>query len=323
MATRTCPSCGTQYVATVRSCIDCGAALVADASATSATEAKSTSTTTTTSGDREQIGYELPGWGNQLKVALDGMLEREGVPRVWGATELLVPAEFEAAVDRLIEVVEGTDLDEPADDEPQVALEIEGLDQDVVDDLEARLLANAVPHVWSDEGELLIAEADEERVLELIDAAFEMADDDGDDAVDVQAALSSLYVSVDRLAKRPDDHKRVAAFVGAAEVVTAMSVPYGFEAAAWQEVVDETTALVTLVGGEDDVRADDDEDGGTDDERDDERGETATGSETGIDDELEPDEADEDGSEISDDDDSEPGLDELIRSLRDHLREIV
>lgn len=298
MATRTCPTCGTQYVATVRSCIDCGAALVADTSSPPASEAKSTTTTSTSSGEREQIGYELPGWGNQLKVALKGMLDGEGVPHVWGVNELLVPAEFEATADRLIEAVEGGELVEPGDDEAQVALEIEGLDQDIVDDLEARLLANAVPHVWSDDGELLVAEADEERVLELIDAAFDAAEEHGDGDASVQDVLSALYVSVDRLANRPGDRKRIDAFLAAAEVVPTMAVPYGFAAKAWAEVVDETTALVALV-------RDDEDDEEAAPEADEDRPDTDTDAE--------------DESETDD----EPGLDDLVRSLRDHLREIV
>lgn len=244
MATRSCPTCGTQYVATVRRCIDCGATLVDDETSVTAPEAKSTTLT----GDRGQVGYELPGWGNQLKVALEGMLDNEGVPRVWEATVLSVPAEFEETVDGLIATLEGREVAEPDEDAPQVALEIEGLDQDTVDLLEARLLAAEIAHLWSEDGELVVAEADEAAVLELLDAVFEEIAEEPADGVDVQGVLSELYVVLDRLVKRPADAKLAAALGDAAEPVLSMGVPYGFEAAAWRELTGSLEGLVSMVG---------------------------------------------------------------------------
>lgn len=292
MATRTCPSCGTQYVATVRSCIDCGEVLVGETTSVRSAEAKSTATV----GDREFVGYELPGWGNQLKVALEGMLEREGVPRSWEAAVLRVPAEFESEVDRLIEVVEGTDLPEPDDEAPQVALEIEGLDADTYDELNRRLIAGSVAHAWNDEGDLLVAEADEARVLELIDAAFEGADTGGGDDVDVQAVLSRLYVAVDRLMHRPDDHKRIDAYREAAEPLDGLGVPYGFEPAVWEEITGATAGLLALLDDPEDEDAED-EDAPEDDDAEDE-------------DEPEEDE------EVS-------PVERAARTLRERLRQLV
>lgn len=313
MATRSCPSCGTQYVATVRRCIDCGSTLVDDKTTATAPEAKSPSG----SADRGHIGYELPGWGNQLKVALEGMLEKEGVPRVWEATVLLVPEEFEATVDALIEAVEGREVPEPDEDEPLVALEIEGLDQDTVDALEARLMAEGVPHLWSEEGDLLVAEDDEEKVLALIDDVFDEAEQGGGSDLDSQAALSALYVAVDRLMKRPGDDKLRRAFVAAAEPVAEAGVPYGFELAAWKAVIDETSTLVSLVDvGEEanpdrlEADTDADEEADADDE--------ADGDGDGVA-QPDPDEVEAENGNTG----GEDLVAERARSLREQLREIV
>ncbi|MCB0977213.1 MAG: hypothetical protein KDB02_07100 [Acidimicrobiales bacterium] len=315
MATRSCPSCGTQYVATVRRCIDCGSTLVDDTTTATAADAKSA----TGSDDRGQIGYELPGWGNQLKVALEGMLEKEGVPRVWEATVLLVPAEFEDTVDGLIEAVEGREVPEPDEDEPLVALEIEGLDQDTVDALEARLMAEGVPHLWSDEGDLLLGEDDEEKVLALIDAVFDEVEEGGGSSVDSQAVLSGLYVAVDRLMKRPDDEKLRRAFRTAAEPIDEMPVPYGFELASWQEVVRRTTELVTLSKVDQDPDGSgDDEDGDSDLEPVESAADVGDGGQDRAGDEDGEDEPDGEGDEASD-----AGLAEKARVLREQLREIV
>ncbi|MBX3312891.1 MAG: hypothetical protein KF906_01110 [Actinobacteria bacterium] len=312
MATRTCPSCGTQYVATVRRCIDCGEVLVAEETSVRAAEAKST----VGSGDREQVGYELPGWGNQLKVALEGMLDRNGVPRVWGASMLLVPAEFEAEVDRLIEAVEGTEVPEPDDDTPQVALEIEGLDQDTVDRLEARLIGDGVPHLWDDDGALLVAEADEEKVLAVIDEVFDEVEADHDD-VDVQRVLSSVYVAADRLMKKPDDAKLGKAFRAAAAPLDDVGVPYGFEPDAWSEIVDAIARLVEEAPGAPSSEEPEDE---PEDESESEDDATEEGEEP--DDATEPEKEADEGEEESEEDEGN-GVADLARELRDRLQEIV
>ena len=245
MATRTCPDCGAQYVATVRRCIDCDVVLIDVASGdATGTEPSSASPM----GDGDQVGYELAGWGNQLKVSLEGMLDRAGIARAWEAGALVVSAADEAAVDDLIATLEGGDIDDLDDDVVRVALEIEGLDPEGHDELDARLLADAIWHAWDDEGALVVAEDDEERVLEIID---EVLDDegtgDGSDGLAAQEALSAAYVAVDRLIKGPHERKLAAAYVQAAERLTVVDVPYGFAASTWVELVEEAGALARAV----------------------------------------------------------------------------
>ncbi len=245
MATRICPECGAQYVATVRRCIDCDVVLIDQVSeTTSGPEASSASPV----GDGDQVGYELAGWGNQLKVSLEGMLDRAGVARAWEAGALVVSAADEETVDDLIATLEGGDVDDLDDDVVRVALEIEGLDPEGHDELDARLLADAIWHAWDDEGALVVAEDDEARVLEMIDDVLD-ADDAGDtsDGLAAQAALSAAYVAVDRLVKAPHERKLAAAFVAAAERLDTVDVPYGFAASAWAELVEEAGSLAGAV----------------------------------------------------------------------------
>ena len=265
MATRTCPDCGAQYVATVRRCIDCDVMLtdevvpVDDASAADAASAGAPV------GGGDQLGYELDGWGNQLKITLEGMLSRAGIGRVWEAGALVVSAADEDAVDELIATLEGGDVAELDDDVARVALEIDGLDPDGQDDLDARLLASAIPHAWDNEGALIVAEADEEQVLEIIEESLDHQADDGDDGLAAQAALSAVYVSVDRLVKHPADPKLAATFGSAARSLVGLSVPYGFAAADWSELSDEALALADLVDPAEQVDADDAAEGDADD----------------------------------------------------------
>lgn len=263
MATRTCPDCGTQYVATVRRCIDCDTTLVDDDTGRGEATPAAVSSPL---GDGDQLGYELEGWGNQLKVTLEGMLEAEGVRRVWEAGALVVAAADETAVDELIATVEGDDVPGPDEDVDRVALEIEGLDGDGFAELDARLIAAAVPHAWDDEGALVISEADEDEVLALVEVVLEGADAGGD-GLAAQQALSVLYVAVDRLVKDPTDAKLARTYTEAVGGLGGLGVPYGFAAGEWRSLVAEAEALAGLVGGDGDVLGDGaDEDGGDGDD---------------------------------------------------------
>lgn len=244
MATRTCPGCGAQYVATVRRCIDCDAMLIDEVGPEAEGEAGPSSSSPVGTGD--QLGYELEGWGNQLKVTLEGMLARAGIGRVWEAGALVVAAADEEAVDDLIATLEGDDVAALDDEISRVALEIEGLDADAQAELDARLLARSVPHAWDDEGALVVAEADEDRVLELIDEVLDGAPADGD-GLAAQNALSALFVAVDRLVKNPYDEKLATAYVQAASALDGLAVPYGFVASEWSDLTDEAARLASDV----------------------------------------------------------------------------
>ncbi|CAN5738062.1 hypothetical protein BH23ACT2_BH23ACT2_16390 [soil metagenome] len=255
MATRSCPSCGTQYVATVRRCIDCDATLVDEARSEVSEKAHRAAGSTTSP---EQVAYELEGWGNQLKVTLEGMLEVAGVRRAWEAGALVVAAADEEVVDDLVATVEGDDLPALDDEVTRVALEIEGLDADGGAELDARLIAEAVAHSWDEEGALIVAEVDEDQVLAIIDAVLVGSDDEADGLV-AQQALSALYVAVDKLVKDPEDPKLARSYVEAAGGLDGIGVPYGFAATEWQALMAEAEALADRVrpsGGETDADGD-------------------------------------------------------------------
>lgn len=244
MATRSCPACGTQYVATVRRCIDCDATLVDDARPTDTGERSRAAGSATSD---EQVAYELDGWGNQLKVTLEGMLDQAGVRRAWEAGALVVSAADEEVVDDLIATVEGDDLPALDDDVTRVALEIEGLDADGGAELDARLIAESVAHSWDDEGALIVAEADEDQVLAMVEEVLAGPTDQADGLV-AQQALSSLYVAVDKLVKDPADPKLARSYVEAAAALDGLGVPYGFAAPEWQALVADTADLADRVG---------------------------------------------------------------------------
>lgn len=309
MATRTCPECGAQYVATVRRCIDCDVVLVEEKSG--APEADSTATPM---GDGGQVGYELEGWGNQLKVTLEGMLDNAGINRAWEAGALVVAAHDEEAVDDLIATLEGSDQVELDDDTPRVALEIEGLDADGQAELDARLIAGAVPHAWDDEGALLVAEADEDKVLAIVEEVLDGPDDETD-GLAAADAMSDLYLAVDRLVHHTDDPKLIATYRAAAAAIQGLSVPYGFTTEDWEALVDSAGALAARL----DPATDADGAGDAADEADDDADDAdADSDEDVVDAEVE------DESEVDEGEVDEPITAQAqARKLRDRLVEVI
>lgn len=248
MATRVCPRCGSQYVASVRRCIDCDLMLEEappddDGGGTAAGSA----------AERDgYVAYELEGWGNQLKVSLAGMLDTAGIPGVWESGALLVPAAAEEAVDDLLATVEGTSV-APDEDRPRVAFDLEDVTGDELHRIEVRLVDRRIVHGWDDDGALVVDEDDEAAVTELIDQILNDEDpdedDDAGDGLATLAALSQLYVAVDKLHKDPLEARLVVRFAEAAEGLDDLDVPYGYPGDRWRSLLELVADLRRVVEG--------------------------------------------------------------------------
>ena len=312
-------------MASVRRCIDCDVVLVdeVDPDAQPAATVKSAAV-----GD--QIGYELAGWGNQLKVTLEGMLDRAGIRRVWESGALVVPAADEELVDELVATVEGGEVVELDTEASQILFEIQGLDADELADLDARLIAAHLPHAWDEEGSLLVAEADEETAAAMIDEVLAGPRADEPDGLATHQALSRLYVAVDKLVKDPVDAKLAARYRDAAEGIADLSVPYGLSGQEWTDLTSAATELAELAGP---PPADDDgSDGGEVEAADEDHDEDET--EAVVDDEVEDaaeaTESDQDEGDDADADDADGGepdrrsaARDAAVTLRNRLRELV
>ncbi len=252
MATRVCPECGSQYVASVRRCIDCDAMLIDEVGP----EGDATPTVATPLGAGDQIAYELDGWGNQLRVTLSGMLDLHGIAHVWEVGALVVAAPHEEAVDELIAAVEGGEGEELEADVPQVAFEIEGVSADELAALDAELIAAHIPHAWQETGELLVPQESEDDVADMIDAILNPPDEDeAEDGLATHAALDALYVAVDKLGKDPLDQKLVDRFTVAADGLEGLSVPYGMSGNEWEALVSQVAELRSVLDGTADLDA--------------------------------------------------------------------
>ena len=102
--------------------------------------------------------------------------------------------------------------------------------------------------------DLLVREADEERVELVIDdllAREEEADFDEMDGLEVNDLLSNLFVACDRLRRDPRDVDGVRGVVANARRVAAVRTPFGFSAANWRSLRNAAGDLLAMVEGED------------------------------------------------------------------------
>jgi hypothetical protein len=170
--------------------------------------------------------FELDEWSMEDRELLDRLLTGEGIAHVWqGSTVIVSPADVHRA-DDLIDQVE----EEAASSVVQVGA---GADADVGDGGEG--------------------------VLAALDGDGDDGDEDWDDwdgGVDAQEVLGGAFVAADRLARRASDPDGVVGMVDAQRAMAAMELPFGFEAATWDDLVARVDVLgtaLTVADGDDDA----------------------------------------------------------------------
>lgn len=193
----------------------------------------------------DHVDYEIADWSGQSRSLLDSMLTSEGIDHIWQGTTLSVRVDDEAATDALIEVVTQTASHGLDSDRARVVYEVGTWSAAMQTSLADALGIAEVPFEWDENGDLVIYEDDEERVEEILDAMPDPDDPDAvdTDGVDVQEILSKLWESVGTLAKKPTDSDAVLAAIESGDRLEHISLPFGFEASVWRDIVGKTLAL--------------------------------------------------------------------------------
>ena len=225
----------------------------------------------------EWLEYEFHEWSLESRVMLQQLLTADRIVHSWQGTTLLVHESLEEAVDGLVDEVTETEEAKEAisrpigPDDELTAFELgewpEALRAELVD----RLVQSRVPHIIDTEGDpdgteaddsvdaadgevcdLLVREADEERVELVIDdllAREEEAGFDELDGLEVNDLLSSLFVACDRLRRDPRDPDGVEGVVAHARRIATVRTPFGFAAPDWRALRATAGELLALVEG--------------------------------------------------------------------------
>lgn len=194
------------------------------------------------SGD--SISYELGDWSQLERQAIAERLRAAGVPHGWESTKLVIAAVDEAAVDNVLDLVEGEAA--AAESEPldpgrdQVAYDVEQLEDEQLDALADALRSAGIAFSWGDE-ELIVYAEDEEAVDGLFDrvehpdelAAEEDATPAGTAGADL---LGDVFVAADRLQHDGDDTDGAASLLDIAVTIDDLDPPYGMGRRDWEAV---------------------------------------------------------------------------------------
>lgn len=133
--------------------------------------------------------------------------------------------------------------------------------------MERLLVAGGIDHRWEVGTDLVVREADADKVEELLDeveasgavpplAAIDEEADDGNDEANY-AVMSDLFVAADRLQKDPSDAATAGDFYIASDAVAVTPPPFGIDRPVWQQVQELAASLATAMESdvEDDVLA--------------------------------------------------------------------
>lgn len=196
----------------------------------------------------DDVLIDLGTWGAAARQALDERLHLLEAPHAWEGTELVVPEDSAAWVERIIEQVEDErtlELDEEGD---QIAYDLTGWDEGNRAALEDRLRDDLIPFAIADD-ELVVLEIDEQRTDEAIDAVLE-PDGPPSDAGEAPAEImGELFVAADLLAHDPHHLDGRLGIAQGALIAATKAPPYGMDRAWWAALADRLDALGRLLDG--------------------------------------------------------------------------
>lgn len=210
----------------------------------------------------DHVDFEIADWSGESRELLDSMLSTDGIAHIWQGTTLTVHTADEEAVQGLIDTVTATGAGGLDSTRARVVYEVGAWSAAMQTSLAEALGVAEIPYEWDEQGDLVVYEADEGMVEEILDAMPDPDDPDAIDAdgVDVQDVLSKLWDSCGTLAKRPTDSDAVLAALSASGEVRHIALPFGFEPAVWRDIVARATQLNAALDSEDeDTQLTDDE----------------------------------------------------------------
>ena len=175
--------------------------------------------------DDAEVVYELDDWSEIERSAATDRLREAGIPHGWEGTSLHVAAVDEAAVDNILDIVEGDNDAAPAldSDQDQVAYDLSDWDDD----------------------ELFVHAVDEQTVDELLDRVAHPHElpaepDDGPAGAEL---LGEVFVVADRLQHDPGDHEGTVSMLDLGHAVDGSEPPYGLGPKEWDHLRGRVTAL--------------------------------------------------------------------------------
>ena len=204
--------------------------------------------------------FDLVSWPQDALHVVRSLLESAEVEHRWEAGKLVVDAPQRTEVQELLDEVVAASRPRLEADADRVAYELADWPAEELRELEAALDQEGIVGEWTEDGELLVYESDEERV----DALFEELGLHGpDDRVALEGEeltdlLNDVLLATDGLARDARDPDAVVGTVNGARQVAGVAPPLGFDEHAWEQLSAQLAELGDVLERED-ADADDEE----------------------------------------------------------------
>lgn len=250
MSSRYCFQCAREYVEEVEVCPECGVELVSD---------RPTPPEEVGEKDEPQVAYELYEWSFEARRMLEGLLTSEEISHGWQGAVVIVREADEDRVDALIEQAEEADGPILDPDVEKIGYRMDDWSAEAQSALVEALGLAGVAHEFDADGELIIAEEDEERVDEIIDQVTERVamDDELGEASQVVEGLAlndllgDVRVLASKLAKNGGDAKATLAMLKKAELLSDVKTPFGFDSRRWSRIRLRSQHMMGVLSDED------------------------------------------------------------------------
>ena len=230
-----CFQCAREYVEEVDECAECGVGLV---------EEKPTPPEDVGDQDEDQVAYELYDWSFEARRMLDGLLTGEGISHGWQGAVLITREADEDRVDGLVEqaaAADGPILDPEID---KVSYDMEDWPADAQSALIDALGLAGIPHQFDADGDLEVAEEQEEEVDGIIDKVTERLAIESElgeaetvmEGLQLNDFLGDVLALANKLRKNAGDAKSTISMVGKAEELADIKTPFGFDSQSWANI---------------------------------------------------------------------------------------
>jgi hypothetical protein len=214
--------------------------------------------------DVVKVHYDVSAWNFDQRAELSEALAEAEVPHVWDGDEVIVPEVVEAEADALFDELDKVlgpfpiVLEADAESTEFGLDEWSDADRDV---LTEALIASEVPHRW--EGATVVVAVDAEHavddLLDAIEAGELLPAGDDDAPAPPEGALSTMFLSADRLAKDPLDAAVRRTLIELLPQLDAKVPPYGMAHRPWASAVTVVGNIVAIVEGDAGAGSRDDE----------------------------------------------------------------
>jgi hypothetical protein len=195
-----------------------------------------------------EVVYELEDWSDIERQAITDRLREAGIPHGWESTSLHVSSLDEAAVENILDLVEG-EAEPPLDsDRDQVAYDLSEWDDDLLTTLVGELRSAGVAYAW-DGDELYVYADDEQAADELLDRVahpHELPPEPDDESGGAEL-LGEIFVAADRLQHDGDDHEGTVTMLDMSHAIEGTAPPYGLGEPEWKHVCERVASLGALL----------------------------------------------------------------------------